>query len=108
MGMKNFNNGVTDGPQRRYKLSTTLTGILIVPILESEGFKMQMLYEELNERLVTNEEKVAEEVNRFILEKSGEITQNLLIWNFEEDLAYKELRRNLFENTQLERKFDGR
>lgn len=108
MGMKTFKNGVTDnGPQRRYKLSATLIGIRIVPTLGSEGSKMQMLYEEF-ENFVTDEEKVAEEVNKFILNKTTEKSQNLLIWDFKNDMAYKELRQILVGNTQLERKFDGR
>lgn len=106
MGTNTFKNGVTDeGTQKRYRLSATLIGIRIVPTLGSKGKKMMMPYE-LLDYSVTGDEKIAEAVNTFILKNTEEKQQNLLIWNFENDMAYKELQRILVKNMQLERKFD--
>ncbi len=107
MGTNTFKNGVPDnGLQKRYRLSATLIGIRIVPTLGSKDIKMMMPYEALD-YTVTDDEKIAESVNAFILESAKEEHQNLLIWDFENDMAYKELQHIFAENRKLQHQFDS-
>lgn len=107
MESKLFKNGTTEVinvERQQFKLYATMTGIRIV---NRVNFDQQFLlpYEDFS-FLVTDEEKLAEEVNKFLIEKIGKI-RILLSWSFEDDRDFDELKRVMIDNHLLQCQFDS-